>query len=567
MAEILSFKAKTASGQDTTSTEEFLQEGSETLSFQVTEGGSVGLANIIDHQQKDAFSTTNDWTNQELADLYRVKRLLDAAGVPNNLDRGLTDEGDPWLVFVGPDGEVFIHLCRLDALYILDSPNIPTPLRGADFNELIQAFTNRALPHTGQQADGTDTRLIRLERGGKVYLHPSALLAALIWTLFLSAEDIVLLAPNEDQTVRGLQDIEALSVHSSNQNADSHPELASDDDTIKLNELQNAETADHDPRHTAGHEAFLRDSATSGLTLTQNSYGMGLSTIAIAFGFMAEQAVRSEKHVVSDEILTNDLHDASEGDLGSLVVADDTATTLPAAERADTIEIASSASGDESAPEDNTPGNSLNASEAVAETKAFSKGLQAPETKAVKVSLWVDTSYDEDLPKEVDTTAGTSPSEQHEAASIDTSTAEALPALMTLSTLKTTLQPTGLQSYALGDTVVQASFDLNSTTLKTFALLDGPTGQNLTVDSLIDLSISSAPEFRSFDDSARAFMDFILDKSDSVEMISSETELILIDSSAFEQGHTYVLSWMLDDGGIISMIGLRSEFQDFDLIA
>lgn len=567
MAEILSFKAKAASGQNTTSTEEFLQEGNETLSFQVTEGGSVGLANIIDHQQKDAFSTTNDWTNQELADLYRVKRLLDAAGVPNNLDRGLTDEGDPWLVFVGPDGEVFIHLCRLDALYILDSPNIPTPLRGADFNELIQAFTNRALPHTGQQADGTDTRLIRLERGGKVYLHPSALLAALIWTLFLSAEDLVLLAPNEDQTVRGLQDIEALSVHSSNQNPDSRPELASDDDTIKLNELQNAETADHDPRHTAGHEAFLRDSATSGLTLTQNSYGMGLSTIAIAFGFMAEQAVRSEKHVVSDEILTNDLHDASEGNLGSLVVADDTATTLPAAEQADTIEIASSASGDDRTLEDGTSGNSLNASDAVAETKAFSEGLRAPETKAVKVSLWVDTSYDEDLPKEVDTTAGTNPSEQHEAASIDTSTAEALPALMTLSTLKTTLQPTGLQSYALGDTVVQASFDLNSTALKTFAFLDDPTGQNLTVDSLIDLSISSAPEFRSFDDSARAFMDFILDKSDSVEMISSETELILIDSSAFEQGHTYVLSWMLDDGGIISMIGLRSEFQDFDLIA
>ncbi len=566
MAEILSFKAKAASGQNTTSTEEFLQEGNETLSFQVTEGGSVGLANIIDHQQKDAFSTTNDWTNQELADLYRVKRLLDAAGVPNNLDRGLTDEGDPWLVFVGPDGEVFIHLCRLDALYILDSPNIPTPLRGADFNELIQAFTNRALPHTGQQADGTDTRLIRLERGGKVYLHPSALLAALIWTLFLSAEDLVLLAPNEDQTVRGLQDIEALSVHSSNQNSDSHPELASDDDTIKLNELQNAETANHDPRHTAGHEAFLRDSATSGLTLTQNSYGMGLSTIAIAFGFMAEQAVRSEKHVVSDEILTSELHDGSEGGLGSLVVADDAAPALPVA-HADTIEIASGASGDERTPEDNTPGNSLNASEAVAETKAFSEGLQAPETKAVKVSLWVDTSYDEDLPKEVDTTAGTNPSEQHEAASIDTSTAEALPALMTLSTLKTTLQPTGLQSYALGDTVVQASFDLNSTALKTFAFLDDPTGQNLTVDSLIDLSISSAPEFRTFDDSARAFMDFILDKSDSVEMISSETELILIDSSAFEQGHTYVLSWMLDDGGIISMIGLRSEFQDFDLIA
>ncbi|KAJ01649.1 hypothetical protein [Sulfitobacter mediterraneus] len=566
MAEILSFKAKTASGQNTTSTEEFLQEGNETLSFQVTEGGSVGLANIIDHQQKDTFSITNDWTNQELADLYRVKRLLDAAGVPNNLDRGLTDEGDPWLVFVGPDGEVFIHLCRLDALYILDSPNIPTPLRGADFNELIQAFTNRALPHTGQQADGTDTRLIRLERGGKVYLHPSALLAALIWTLFLSAEDLVLLAPDEDQTVRGLQDIEALSVHSSNQNPDSHPELASDDDTIKLNELQNAEAADHDPRHTAGHEAFLRDSATSGLTLTQNSYGMGLSTIAIAFGFMAEQAVRNEKHVVSDEILTRELHDGSEGGLGSLVVADDAAPALPVA-HADTIEIASGASGDERTPEDGTSGSSLNASDAVAETKAFSEGLQAPETKAVKVSLWVDTSYDEDLPKEVDTTAGTSPSEQHEAASIDTSTAEALPALMTLSTLKTTLQPTGLQSYALGDTVVQASFDLNSTALKTFAFLDDPTGQNLTVDSLIDLSISSAPEFRNFDDSARAFMDFILDKSDSVEMISSETELILIDSSAFEQGHTYVLSWMLDDGGIISMIGLRSEFQDFDLIA
>jgi hypothetical protein len=72
---------------------------------------------------------------------------------------------------------------------------------------------------------------------------------------------------------------------------------------------------------------------------------------------------------------------------------------------------------------------------------------------------------------------------------------------------------------------------------------------------------------RSFDQEARSFMDFILGKTEAIEMISAGNELVLIDSTIFNSSDSYVVSWALDDGGVISIIGQRSEFAEFDLIA
>ncbi|MBM1789086.1 hypothetical protein JQV71_19760, partial [Sulfitobacter geojensis] len=195
MATILSFHGK----KDDSSAQDFLTDETEKLSFRTADDGAVSLGDVAAASLPDILpDPKRDWSNQELADLFRVKQLLGGANVPVETMRGVTDEGDPWFIFCHLNGDVFIHMARIDGAYVLDSPNVRRPLRGHDFNALIADYTNHALPamQNGDEGD-SEHRVIRFERGSKVRLHPSAMLAALIWTLFLASEELVMLAPEE----------------------------------------------------------------------------------------------------------------------------------------------------------------------------------------------------------------------------------------------------------------------------------------------------------------------------------------------------------------------------------
>ena len=52
-------------------------------------------------------------------------------------------------------------------------------------------------------------------------------------------------------------------------------------------------------------------------------------------------------------------------------------------------------------------------------------------------------------------------------------------------------------------------------------------------------------------------------------VITVGNEVIMIDRAAFSESgaNTYSFSWETYDGQVISLIGLRAEFQEFDLIA
>ncbi|QDG74947.1 hypothetical protein [Labrenzia sp. PHM005] len=132
-----------------------------------------------------------DWTNQELADLYRVESLLIQAGIKMSTGRGVTDENDPWFVFCREDGDVFVHLARADGRYLLDSPGLSGLLEGPDFTTLIDRFVEQ-LAALRQPEDTGNVVSFRpkMLKDNTVYLHPSVLLAALIWTLYLASDDI-----------------------------------------------------------------------------------------------------------------------------------------------------------------------------------------------------------------------------------------------------------------------------------------------------------------------------------------------------------------------------------------
>src|SRR5262249_48091050 len=79
------------------------------------------------------FQRSWDWSPREIAEFYRVEAALLQAGLRIDTARGRSDDGDPWFVFCRhDDGEVIIHIARIDGEYVLVSPCYDGVARGRD---------------------------------------------------------------------------------------------------------------------------------------------------------------------------------------------------------------------------------------------------------------------------------------------------------------------------------------------------------------------------------------------------------------------------------------------------
>jgi len=125
-------------------------------------------------------SNPADWSQQELAEFYRVESALLQGGLSVSTDRGVSDEGDPWFVFCRADNEdVIAHFARIDREYVVVSNLSAEPARSTDFRRLIR-----------QVIDSHPMMLpMKRSQGQKILLHPAALLTALLASAyFLSSE-------------------------------------------------------------------------------------------------------------------------------------------------------------------------------------------------------------------------------------------------------------------------------------------------------------------------------------------------------------------------------------------
>ncbi|TXI87302.1 MAG: hypothetical protein E6Q40_05175 [Cupriavidus sp.] len=114
-----------------------------------------------------------DWTQQELAEFYRVESALIRAGIRVGTDRGLSDENEPWFVFYrSDDGEVVIHFARIDGEYLIAGPAYEEIARGFDFTALVRNLVAR------------HPLIRRAESGSNLSVHPAALLVAVVGTAF-----------------------------------------------------------------------------------------------------------------------------------------------------------------------------------------------------------------------------------------------------------------------------------------------------------------------------------------------------------------------------------------------
>ncbi|MEP5729328.1 MAG: hypothetical protein ABJL67_08120 [Sulfitobacter sp.] len=547
MAKILSFRNK----DSVTSNQDFLTDEHEKLSFRMGDDGAVSLGEVSENSMPDVLpDPKKDWANQELADLFRVRQLLSGAGVPVDTMRGVTDEGDPWFIYCHMNGDVFIHMARIDGAYVLDSPNVKRALRGRDFNELIADFTSDALPsYATAGEEDSEQRVVRLERGGKVRLHPSAMLAALIWTLFMASEELVMLAPEENAA----GDDELLDF-SHVISTEFEPYLtdmeAGDQDSFGTSDTA-AKDMTLDAVHTTAesHGQMRETMGQQGIAMQQNAYAMGLSTIAIAMGFMSETVLLDNQRKVLEGLQSLGFSEYVAGDEGDItleqiagedsnILLDMLAEFLGFDLSLDT-EVAEAQNIDA----EMTAQDILHLTAAATETPLVpQKTTEIVLTKAEDTDLsetGIEVTGFNQLASETVTVLMTDDP--------DTET-------QTMSDLLG--EQLQLEEFQLGQTTVLANFDLTQT--DSYVISDVIVVNKRTTDH------------REFDEQAQAFIDYVHAKDTEVGIVTVGNEIIMIDRSAF--GHqsgaeTYSFSWETNEGQIISMIGLRAEFQQFDLIA
>ncbi len=132
------------------------------------------VLSLFGHRAKDAQPVVRDWSQQELAQFYRVQWVLQQAGISIECDRGVSDEGDPWFVFCrATDSEVIVHIAREQGVYLLAGFVFGSVERGRHLDDVInRLLTNDAL------------KPIQRREASNVIVHPATLLALIVSIAF-----------------------------------------------------------------------------------------------------------------------------------------------------------------------------------------------------------------------------------------------------------------------------------------------------------------------------------------------------------------------------------------------
>lgn len=589
-------KGETAEG-------DFLHDANELLQFDAA-GRDVNLfkpdaAGAESTQQTPPLS--KDWSNQELASIYRVKRLLDAAGVPNHIERSLSDEGDPWCVFCGAASEVFIHLCRIDGLYVLDSPNLAQPIYGRDFNDLIEKFSDGAL-RDSDKASKVRSRLIKLERGGKVFLHPAALLAALIWSIYLNSEDLVLFVPDGEDALSEDDAVDLVAGAVTPSDADDAAlEAEFIDATALPDEVVSSQTLAQVNGLSGFEKAgtpFYKDLfGKAGLALAPSGMAIGLSTIAIAYGFISESYFEDDAEdlvalgLTKDGTIAAKLDDAESAENQTpatrsydLVAALDAVFDQAGdtAQDEETVLLEGSAQIDISGLLDMTLTPPTVGSSGPDFVQPGTDGANAGPNNLV--------NPEQPLALEADPAVIITTSDAPDGAD-DVILADVVGPIaqdfFSIADLRDSLS-SRLTEFFVGETRFEASFDIAELSVESSHIV----GVNLADDDdtfVVTSSVSAAAtvpieeqvdyvpievfyaesDADVIDRKAYSFVNYLMSKNSDVQVIARDNEIVLIDFAAFgtSNDQAYSMSWNLEHGGTVQTIGLRSEFMEFDLIA
>lgn len=509
-----------------------------------------------------------DWDNQELADLYRVKRLLDQAGVIIETDRGITDEGDPWFVFCHPNGDVFVHLSRFDGEYLLDSTSVDAPLRGKSFADLINAFVDRAIEKRA-------ANIVSLRPGEGVFLHPAIMLTALIWTLFVASDELVGIAHGAEID-QSAGDFDILL----------NAPLAETDGAFGILQAamaeRDADEGSTDDAPAAKNNADPTERETQVATTTSilpNPISLSLSAIAVTFGMSSKS---------SFEFLQNS-ETTSQAD-------EQTGTTgldLSATEQSQDVVSSQEAAGDELASARDVNAEQDTASNAQEKTPQTVDVFNVPnalllakgpgaDLVASDLDITFASSFDAGFAPSKISTRGQEPgaktASQNKQGETNSSTSAAESADKTAeSNASHHIElnfgyDVSLSAYSVDNQELFASFDISTVQGFDWNTVLGQEDLVVPTDEGIVHKPTGgtirASQVTEYSQEAMTFVKFLLAERDTVEMVVLEGKIILVDLSAFDDvtDISYLRSWAYDDVGIVSTIGHLSDFEAFNLV-
>lgn len=532
-----------------------------------------------------AFSK-GDWTNQELADLYRVEAILVQAGVKLETDRGVTDEDDPWFVFCRPDGDIFVHLARLDGRYLLDSPGLGAPVYGDDFGTLVDLFVRK------QMENAPSGNVVRFRPGssqnGVVRLHPSMMLAALIWTLYLAADSVT------------------NSAHAAEPDgASGDGDYAGDSFWFAGSESYYSAGDGNSDGHV-GSVLGTRDSAAvkvvaadnrisqMGLSHSGSSVAAGLAAIAVSWGLYDPQLLAAFDMAVAGSDGGSSEGSETQGVQAGQANATTVSSVLDAILQTDRTHAEKHTPLTPSANE-----NPIVAAHYLAEETNKSNGSHDGETSSQSVRQ-NSTIHDAQSGTIVRIYSGEGKADKlSDAAGVDT------PATTTDKNEKLLASTADLQSllrfasdllgssqkYTLGDFSFSATFDVSELSDAVSEILATSTVQAPLVDTggTVNTAAPSAETkptatpvsdgklpvptyipsyFAAYDQAAKDFVYNFLRKTASVEMIKVANSIIFVDTTAIDESSDIaaVRSWALDTSTTVSTIGHADYFAKYDLV-
>ncbi|MEQ8824378.1 MAG: hypothetical protein RIC14_08385 [Filomicrobium sp.] len=124
--------------------------------------------------------SSKKWSNQDVAEIYRVASTLSRAGLPIECEEGQTDEGDRWYAFCNANtGDVIVHFARIDDRFVAQVCHLSVSFSGYSFSEIVNQFLNTYPVVLPDQKSSNSTR---------IWMHPASGLAAFVATLYFLVE-------------------------------------------------------------------------------------------------------------------------------------------------------------------------------------------------------------------------------------------------------------------------------------------------------------------------------------------------------------------------------------------
>ena len=522
-----------------------------------------------------AGAVSYDWTNQELATLFRINRLLNLAELTIETDRGVTDENDPWFVFLDSKGEVFVHLCRIGDRYLLDSPCQRAVVEGHSLNDLVEAYVKQmGMAHTSTSRVRHNIIQLANEKGRKVEVHPAAALAALIWTIYLQSDELsAAILSDDDRALEAAADLPSPPAFFDAMDAEETAPFALAEEAALLS-TETRIVLDSDPDHA--EKSVL-------LTTPANYVGIGLSALALTYGL--------------DPFIGGTMEETKSLITGNV----DDRTKVSTAEQKSLEVMLLSISGADWNILQNFGEHAEGIWSSLLDFDLFANSLVIPQVETIASELMqameitVSLLTSEQLSKApllaLKVGSEVFSSMRSKAYPLEDEGGRELSemVLAEASQMKETAYRDDVSVINMPESYVESSYVLSSAlptdvaaVLKEYGfsttgnIITNATAQEYlagfkqtSAKSNVEAVLPGEDQNDKYDQSVSDFISFLMINAEDVQMISYETELVIIDEATLyeDSSLTYMKSWELDDGGRISTIGLKADFEAFDLIA